>query len=36
MSENIIWTVEGTIKDGQRGALETLMREMGPIGGFAR
>lgn len=28
MSENIIWTVEGTIKDGQREALEALMREM--------
>ncbi|MEM8901546.1 MAG: antibiotic biosynthesis monooxygenase [Bacteroidota bacterium] len=28
MSENIIWTVEGTIKDGQKEALESLMAEM--------
>ncbi|MEM7532554.1 MAG: hypothetical protein AAF639_10290 [Chloroflexota bacterium] len=28
MSENVIWTVEGTIKDGERDALEALMREM--------
>ena len=28
MSENIIWTVEGKIKDGERETLEALMREM--------
>ena len=28
MNENVIWTVEGVIKDGQRTALETLMKEM--------
>lgn len=28
MSENIIWTVEGKIKDGQRATLVALMREM--------
>ena len=28
MSENVIWTVEGTIKTGQREELLALMREM--------
>lgn len=28
MSENIIWTIEGTIKDSERKALEALMHEM--------
>ena len=28
MNENIIWTVEGKIKDGERETLEALMREM--------
>ncbi len=28
MSENIIWTLDCTIKDGQRDALEALMHEM--------
>ena len=28
MSNNIIWTVAGKIKDGQRQALESLMEEM--------
>ncbi len=28
MSNNVIWTIEGTIKDGQREALSTLMAEM--------
>lgn len=28
MSENIIWTVEGTIKDGEREAFDAVMRDM--------
>lgn len=28
MSDNIIWTVEGTIRDGQKDAFDSLMAEM--------